>query len=265
MCMTYRSPSKHQRSMSAGIICAISIVYLLGYIVVQRAVGGQPAATMASIRALPPVSSPGLVYAPDYNLPSAQSGQTPTIYRVQTQQPVVFLTIDDGVYREAEAAVWLRNYNVPASLFLAHGYVASTPAYFKDMAQYSGSVVENHTMHHADLTTLDYEGQKREICETADAFSREYGHRPSLLRPPYGNYNVDTQRAAADCGMRAIVLWHALVDNGSLQYQVGEQLQPGDIVLMHFTSNFKQDVQAFAEAASRAGLYPQLLEDWLAN
>jgi hypothetical protein len=85
-----------------------------------------------------------------------------------------------------------------------------------------------------------------------------------FFRPPFGAYNTDTQRAAAACGMRAIVTWVVVVDQATLQYQLAHTLRPGDIVLMHFRDEFVADMQAFVDAARAAGLHTELLEDWLA-
>jgi hypothetical protein len=48
-----------------------------------------------------------------------------------------------------------------------------------------------------------------------------------------------------------------------MQYQIGNGLRPGDIVLMHFRPEFRSDMQAFVDAENAAGLHTELLEDWL--
>ncbi len=63
--------------------------------------------------------------------------------------------------------------------------------------------------------------------------------------------------------MKAVVLWAAKASGGSMQFQVGNKLRPGDIVLMHFRPEFKQDLQAFVIAEKQAGLHTDLLENWL--
>ena len=63
--------------------------------------------------------------------------------------------------------------------------------------------------------------------------------------------------------MKAVVLWIAKANGGSMQYQVGNRLRPGDIVLMHFRPEFAQDMQAFVDAEKAAGLHTVLLEDWI--
>lgn len=206
-----------------------------------------------------------LAYAPDIPPPTIVDGMAPVLYRVPTDLPVAFLTIDDGFYRDPAAARAMQDAHIPATLFLVNQYVSAAPQYFDDLAKKTGSSIENHTLVHKELTTLVYADQKTEICGAADAFAKVYGHRPQLLRPPYGSYNDDTRRASAACGMRAVVHWRALVSDGVMQYQVGDKLRPGDIVLMHFTPNFEKDLQAFNRASQEAGLTPQPLNAWLAD
>ncbi len=249
-----------QLVLAAVCVVLLSLVYLAGYVVVTELLRA-PAPQLPQHTHVSRIAK--MAYAPDVLPPSVQDGKAPVIYRIDTGLPVVFLTIDDGVDRALEAAQTLRDMQVPASLFLVEHYVQRDPGYFANVAAMSGSVIENHTLDHREMPKLSLADQRREICETSQSFERTYGVRPTLFRPPYGEFNDDTRRAAADCGIRAVVHWHALVENGVVRYQRGDKLLPGDIVLMHFKPTFRQDVEAFTQASRAAGLEPQLLEDWL--
>lgn len=255
----------HQRLVAALCIAVLSIAYLAGYAQWNKMVAS-PQHTIASaqLAALAPPPDPGrLAFAPDVGPAQINGNEAPVIFKLPTKQPVVFLTIDDGVVRDPEAAAKMREANVPASLFLTQQYVNHSPGYFSHMAEQTGSAIENHTVAHKDLTLYGYEDQKSQICPASDAYAEVYGKRPRLFRPPYGMYNQDTAKATAACSMKAVVLWSALVEDGVMHYQSGDHLRPGDIVLMHFTPSFKQDLRAFVEASKAANLHPQLLEDWL--
>jgi peptidoglycan/xylan/chitin deacetylase (PgdA/CDA1 family) len=181
------------------------------------------------------------VLQPDYTLPPTAGGKVPILYRVPTTQKVVFLTIDDGATRTPDVLALLKKYHVRATLFLNSPYTATDPAYFRQIVA-AGSVIESHTINHPDLTKLSYRQQVAEICGDANA----------LLA------------AAAACGQRAIVSWHAKANGGSMQYQDNNTgLLPGDIVLIHFRPEFARDFAAFWAATKMAGLQPALLEDWL--
>jgi len=128
-----------------------------------------------------------------------------------------------------------------------------------------GSFVENHTLNHdTKMTTSEnYDQQKADICGMADYEELHFGRRPTLFRPPGGAYSDTMRQAAADCGMKAVVTWVAKANGGSMQYQIGNKLRPGDVVLMHFRPEFKQDMKAFVDAMNVAGLHTALLEDAL--
>lgn len=203
-------------------------------------------------------------FAADYSLPPAKNGLAPIVSRLHTTQPVVFLTIDDGAHKDPSDAAMMKDNHVKASIFLAKTFIDKNPAFFKQYLA-AGSLIENHTLTH-DLRMVRHQGydrQKEEICGMADYEEAQYGRRPVLFRPPGGAYNETMQRAAHDCGMKAVVTWMATVNNGAVQYQIGDRLQPGDIVLMHFRPTFKEDLQAFIDAAAVAGLRTELLESAL--
>lgn len=177
----------------------------------------------------------------------------PTLYRVPTSQRVVFVSIDDGWTRDPGLVTMARAAGVPLSLFLVGQAVFADPAYWRQLAA-TGAVVEDHTMSHARLTTLSRAGQQSEICRDADLVARTFGRRPTLLRPPYGSFNTDTTRAAAVCRMTALVLWDVSVVNGRLHYAEGNQLRPGDIILIHFSPSIRVDFAAALRAIKASGL-----------
>jgi peptidoglycan/xylan/chitin deacetylase (PgdA/CDA1 family) len=150
---------------------------------------------------------------------------------------------------------------IPASLFLVDRPMRDAAAWFGGLP---GTVVESHTRTHPDLRTLDEAAQRAEICGNADLVESTYGRRPVLFRPPYGRYDADTQRAAAACGMRAIVLWQVTVRGDVVGFREVPQLRPGDIILMHFRPSFVQELHLIRDRVQAAGLRFALLEDYLA-
>jgi peptidoglycan/xylan/chitin deacetylase (PgdA/CDA1 family) len=193
----------------------------------------------------------------------AQTTQASVIYRIQTTKPVVFLTIDDGIYKEPQAAQLMKDNGLVASFFLTYSLIKDNPQYFANLAQATGSRIEAHTYSHQNLVTLSYADQKAEIQKGLDAIQNLYGKRPTLVRPPYGNFNTDTRKAAAALGIKTLVHWDVTVDQGKLSYATSTHLQPGDIVLMHFRPAFAQDIAAFAAAMRAQSLHTELLENWV--
>ncbi|MBV2355741.1 polysaccharide deacetylase family protein [Streptomyces sp. J2-1] len=165
--------------------------------------------------------------------PAAHTAAAPRVLdHVDTADRVVFLTYDDGAERDTEFVDMVRELRLPVSLFLTDGVVGPGYGHFAALRAV-GAQIENHTFDHAALRGLPYAGQRAEICGQQDKLRARFGLRPRLLRPPYGRYDTTTLRAAADCGISALVLWRAALTGGGLAFAHGEQrLRPGDIVQM---------------------------------
>ena len=112
----------------------------------------------------------------------------------------------------------------------------------------AGGVVENHTITHTSLSGRSYDYQKQEICGAADTLEKLFGTRPTLFRPPFGNHDATTLRAAHDCGAKAVFHWTETVHKGKVRYQTPEKVvQPGDVLLMHFRPALMDDLLGGAE------------------
>ncbi|MFJ8623954.1 polysaccharide deacetylase family protein [Kitasatospora sp. NPDC093550] len=161
-------------------------------------------------------------------------GRPPVVYRVPTDDKVVFLTVDDGAEKDPAFTRMAEELGIPYSAFVSDYLVRENYGYFRDMHA-QGVEINNHTINHRNLKVLDYETQRREICDQQDQLEQQIGVRPRLFRPPYGEYNDTTLRAAASCGVQAVPLWNeeAFPDHMEWRYD-DRQLHPGDIILTHF-------------------------------
>ncbi|MFH8380459.1 hypothetical protein ACH4E7_05905 [Kitasatospora sp. NPDC018058] len=83
-----------------------------------------------------------------------------------------------------------------------------------------------------------------------------------MFRPPYFAWNADTLQAAADCGIRTALTVDADFSRGASTIWHPGLLQPGDVVLMHWTDTLATDLPP-ALAADAAGLKPAGLVDYL--
>jgi peptidoglycan/xylan/chitin deacetylase (PgdA/CDA1 family) len=181
---------------------------------------------------------------------------------IPTSQPVAFLTIDDGWIKLPAARELLAAANVPVTLFLTIDAIRDDPEYFRQV-QSANVVIEAHTISHPNLRGKSYATQRHEICGSADQLGQWYGRRPTLFRPPFGNKDATTLRAARDCGMKAAFFWTETVDKGKVRYQREHAVRAGDIILMHFRPAFVEDFIAALTAIHRAGLTPALLGDYV--
>ncbi|WP_327006974.1 polysaccharide deacetylase family protein [Dactylosporangium sp. NBC_01737] len=191
-----------------------------------------------------------------------EGASVPYYARIPTEQAVAFITIDDGQIKRPEALELIKQAGVPVTLFLMIDAIRNDPPYFKRL-QDAGAVIEAHTVTHQNLKGKSYTVQRREICDSADKLGQWYGRRPVLFRPPYGDKDDTTLKAAHDCGMHAAFFWKETVDKGIVRYQSGNTVQRGDIILMHFRDRFVDDFIAALQAIKAAGLTPALLEDYI--
>ncbi|MFK0040202.1 polysaccharide deacetylase family protein [Paenarthrobacter sp. NPDC090517] len=235
------------------------------------AVGGEVPTSSASPTPSPtPTPTPSATkrirrtFIPDYQLPPIVGGLAPVITKIETTHPVVFLTIDDGNIKSPESIKLLAEYDYPSSLFLTKDTISDNPAFFNAFKA-QGSLVENHTVTHNInmVRQWGYQQQLNDMVGMQEYALQHYGRRPTLFRPPGGAYSNVMRQAVADAGMKAIVTWEAKANAGKMDYQVGNSLRPGDIVLMHFRAEFAADLAAFRAAQLAAGLEVVLLEDFL--
>ncbi|WP_141577073.1 polysaccharide deacetylase family protein [Actinomadura sp. WMMA1423] len=208
-----------------------------------------------------------------WTMPKPEAGGLPpVIKRIETQERVVFLTIDDGYTYDSEFVNLVRKEKVPILTFLTSTYIKGQGQYFWAMRN-AGSQMENHTVTHPNMATLSAESQKKEICDSSDAIQKQYGRRPQVFRPPFGSYNQTTLQAAKECGIKSVLLWSAEFYNGTSGPGVGyngfargdggKGFKPGDIILMHYRKGLAQEFQMILGWIRQAGFRPAAVENYL--
>ncbi|WP_432102454.1 polysaccharide deacetylase family protein [Streptomyces sp. bgisy091] len=181
----------------------------------------------------PPAEKPRITTRKGFEVEGGED-LPPVFTTVPTKERVVFLTMDDGAEKDPELLKMMTELNIPYSAFLSDYVTSDDYGYFKDM-QARGVTLNNHTLNHRYLPGLSASEQKREICGEQDKLEKYFGKRPTLFRPPYGNYNGDTLRVAKSCGIKAVPLWAAEAFPDHMEWRETDQdLHPGDIILTHF-------------------------------
>ncbi|WP_234322635.1 polysaccharide deacetylase family protein [Streptomyces sp. NRRL S-350] len=189
--------------------------------------------------------------------PAVASGSVPT------SDKVVFFTVDDGWQRTPEAERFIADHRLPITAFPLPMPAGTDPAYFQRVTAVPGSSIQDHSVSHSDLSTLPPDRQQVEICDAHDAITRIFGTPPTVFRPPYFTWNADTLQAAADCGIRTVLTADADFSQGASTIWHPGPLQPGDVVLLHWTDTLAADLQRALAAADSAGLKPAGLVDYL--
>ncbi|MEU4271443.1 polysaccharide deacetylase family protein [Streptomyces sp. NPDC026092] len=221
-------------------------------------------ALRGALAVLVPLALLGAFAGPAQAAPKAVwPAPVPVVSHVETTDPVVFITIDDGWFHDPAAAKILIDRRVPASLFLLPGAYSYDSGYFHALLDHGRSRVENHTVSHPDLTGLDAAGQKAELCGARDQHLAEFGDGPRLLRPPYGTYDETTRTTARTCGAKALVTWTYDLTTWGQWTPPTPTLKAGDIILLHFNETLEQDLTRALAAAEAAGLKPAPLREYV--
>lgn len=218
----------------------------------------------------PPAKKPEIKAREGFEVDGQErDGLPPVFTTIPTKEKVVFLTIDDGAEKDRAFLRMMSELKIPYTVFLTDEEIKDDYGYFKKM-QARGVTLNNHTLTHPYLPGLSYAEQKREICGMQDLMEQRYGKRPVLFRPPFGNYNRDTLRAAKTCGIKYAPIWSEEVFVDHWEYREWDRdLHPGDIVLTHFRGREDWDgtmtdmARRFLNRITAEGYAVARLEDYL--
>ncbi|MES5816417.1 polysaccharide deacetylase family protein [Streptomyces sp. RG80] len=218
----------------------------------------------------PPAKKPRITTRKGFEVDGhEEKGLPPVFTTIPTRDKVVFLTIDDGAEKDPAFLRMMSELKIPYTAFLSDYLVKEDYGYFKRMRD-AGVGLNNHTLHHPYLPGLSYARQKREICGMQDVIEKRYGKRPLLFRPPFGNYNEDTLRAAKSCGVKYAPIWNEEVFVDRWDYREWDRkIRPGDIVLSHFRGReewkgtMPDMIRRFLNKITAEGYAVARLEDYL--
>ena len=210
-------------------------------------------------------------------------------YRVPTNSPVAFITIDDGYFTDPDADAFMQSTPVPVTQFLTY-YAASSGqfpppasgpglAHIEALRLYQTGTAEQKRIGCHQKEHLDYRGQSVDDQEKAMSAAADwlggadmFNWRPRLFRPPYGQYDDSTLQAAFNAGMPQLVLWTHAFEQPSLVFtnEYGApRLRAGDILCLHHPSAagmngyLLQQLQQAVSIIQDANLYPAYLHDFL--
>ncbi|OIJ67570.1 polysaccharide deacetylase [Streptomyces mangrovisoli] len=216
----------------------------------------------------PPARKPHITVRKGFEVDDQEELNLPPVFTtIPTDEKIVFLTIDDGAEKDPAFLRMMHDLKIPYTAFLSDFLVKDDYGYFRQI-QSDGHTLNNHTLTHPYLPALGYAEQKREICGMQDVMEKQFGRRPTVFRPPFGNYDQDSLRAAKSCGIEYAPIWNEEVFPDHWEYRDGE-LHPGDIVLSHFQGpkewkgTMPDMVRRFLDKVTAEGYAVARLEDYL--
>ncbi|MCD7945041.1 MAG: polysaccharide deacetylase family protein [Clostridiales bacterium] len=161
------------------------------------------------------------------------------VYSVQREEKVVALTFDAAWGNEDTQQLIdiLGPYNVTATFFLVGNWVDNYPESVKALAD-AGHSIQNHSDTHPYMTQCSAEEILQELDACNNKIEAITGVRPTLIRPPYGDYNDTVINTIRSAGMEPIqwdvdsLDWKEL-SAAEITQRVLDGVGPGSIVLFH--------------------------------
>ena len=112
------------------------------------------------------------------------------IYCVETEKKQIAISFDAawGNDDTEQLIEILKEYNVPATFFVVGAWVDKYPESVKQLSD-AGHQIQNHSNTHPHLPQLSKSQIKDEIESCNQKIAAITGKCPTLLRPPYGDYD----------------------------------------------------------------------------
>ena len=179
----------------------------------------------------------GAVNAPAV-VASATQRQLP-IYCVQRDQKMISISFDAAWGNEDTQQLIdiLGKYDIKATFFVVGEWVDKYPESVKALHD-AGHEVMNHSNDHAHMSQLSREEIIADVNACNDKIEAVTGVRPTLIRPPYGEYDDNVISAIRSMDMEPIQ-WDVdsldwkLKNTSKIIRRVEKSAEDGDIILMH--------------------------------
>lgn len=170
--------------------------------------------------------------------------------------PIYSVARDDGKIAISFDAAWggdktlrildiLDEYGVKTTFFLVDTWTQKYPELVREIHA-RGHEIGNHSTTHPQMSKLSTEQMRKELQGMADNLEKLTGEKPTLFRPPYGDYSNQVILTAREAGY-VPVQWS--VDSldwknrgaDDLISRATRQVHSGDIVLFHNDAKYIAD------------------------
>ena len=140
-----------------------------------------------------------------YLRPAVAASRQLPIYCVQRDQKMVSLSFDAAWGNEDTQQLIdiLGEYDVKATFFVVGEWVDKYPESVRALHE-AGHEVMNHSNTHAHLSQLSQEEITADLNACSDKIEAVTGVRPTLVRPPYGEYDDNVITAIRAMGLEPI-------------------------------------------------------------
>ncbi len=170
---------------------------------------------------------------------TAGQPRTLPIYSVERTDKKISISFD-AAWGDAETETLLSildQHHIKTTFFVVGQWVDQNPETVQKIHQ-AGHEIQNHSNSHPHLTNLSKEDIANELSECNQKIQDITGVTPTLMRPPYGDYNNAVIEVAKGLNMHTIQWSVDSLDWKDLSAQeitnrVTKAIKPGGIVLFH--------------------------------
>lgn len=164
------------------------------------------------------------------------------VWSIPTNEPIVYLTFDDGPTPEITEWVLyqLKEYNAKATFFCIGNNIKMYPEIFKKVIE-EGHAIGNHTFNHVKGWKTSNKTYINEVESCEEVIRKSFlKHQPTkLFRPPYGKIKPSQSRILRKKGYK-IIMWDVLsvdfdvnITSQNCLNNVIENIENGSIIVFH--------------------------------
>lgn len=162
------------------------------------------------------------------------------IYCVETDKNQVAISFDAAWGNDDTQTLIdiLKKYDVPATFFVVGSWVDKYPESVKALSD-AGHQVQNHSNTHPHMPQLSKAQITDEITSCNNKIEKITGVKPTLHRPPYGDYDNVLIQTVEGLDMRTVqwsvdsLDWQSKATADSIYKRVTSKVKNGSIVLFH--------------------------------
>ena len=162
------------------------------------------------------------------------------IYCVQTEEKKVALSFDAawGADKTEKILDILTDYDVKATFFVCEFWAEKYPDMLKKLHDSGRVEVGTHSSTHPHMNSLSKSQVELELTSSVNAIESIIGSKPTLFRPPFGEYNNTLLETAESLGLYTVqwdvdsLDWKG-VKSEKMASRILNKAKEGSIVLMH--------------------------------
>lgn len=127
------------------------------------------------------------------------------VYSVERDDRVISISFDAswGGDQTMRILDLLDEYNAKATFFLVGIWVDKYPELVKEIHD-RGHEIGNHSSKHPHMTKISESRMRQELSDMAEKLEAITGEKPTLFRPPYGDYNNTVVSVARSEGYEVV-------------------------------------------------------------